>query len=170
MTRDNTSPRLRVAAPAEFAESELREFEALVVEGGEVVADRLAARIRRASALLLMDDGFGLLNAIAALKHPADSYRAKLGRLTHVTLHSSEYPMELGWVFVSPGARGRGYSKMLVEAALARVQQAGLFATSRTDNKRMHAVLLGSGFTARAEYESGRTRQRLTLFTKDAAT
>jgi GNAT superfamily N-acetyltransferase len=63
-----------------------------------------------------------------------------------VTVEASEFPFELGYVFVLPSARRQGFSIRLTRAALTTAGGKGVFATSRTNNDGMHATLEKFGF------------------------
>ncbi|WP_423455943.1 hypothetical protein [Ottowia sp. VDI28] len=55
------------------------EFEALVLEGGEVDPEGLDGRVRRAAALAFLIDE-GAIQGVAGLKEPSAGYRAKVAK------------------------------------------------------------------------------------------
>lgn len=153
-----------VKTPSQCSSVEREDFAALVLAGGEVVAEGLAERIETAHALLFLRETSCLVG-IAALKNPNASYRASVFKKAAATPRHGEYPLELGWVFVLPSARGKGYSKALVKAAVAHAGSARVFATSRTDNTYMHASLLEASFIKHGnDYASQRGTHQLSLF------
>ena len=107
------------------------------------------------------------LQAIAALKNPATEYREKVSKQAGIELDASDFPYELGWIYVAPPARGLGYSGELVRAAVARANGQGIFATSREDNTPMHRALLKFGFGRVGNpYKSDRGDYNLVVFTR----
>jgi GNAT superfamily N-acetyltransferase len=158
-----------VKSPRACSDLEIGVFIACVRAGGEVSVQGLVERIRGAAAL-----GFahrdGLLLGVSALKLPQASYRRRIGSESGTQLRDTQFPYELGWVYVMPDARGKGLSLALSEAVLASSADAGVFATSRTDNNPMHRTLIKLGFQpAGKSFTSGRGKHVLQVFTRDAA-
>lgn len=127
-------------SPGDCHEHEIKDFVALVLAGGEVTEDGLENRVRSAVSLVFLTVGCCLCG-VAALKHPEASYRKRVSSSSGVPLTEQAFPYELGWVFVMPSARGRGFSVDLTREALSGAGTEGVFATSRTDNAGMHATL-----------------------------
>lgn len=113
---------------------------AFVRAGGEVGNTVLEKNVRNAECLVFLRQG-SCLSGVAALKNPLQSYRQKISKKTGVLVEASEFPFELGYIFVLPSARSQKLSVDLTRAALLRAQGKGVFATSRIDNVRMHATL-----------------------------
>lgn len=138
-------------------------FAMLVRQGGEVDANGLADRIAAARLLAFCRD-IGDPIGIAAIKNPKMSYRDKVSGQSGVALPMDEWPSELGWVFVTPWARKAGVAKALLDALLAETH-GGIFATSRTDNVGMQALLRHFGFVAAGQpYPSERPKQQIQLY------
>jgi hypothetical protein len=157
---------VRVVAkqPAECSEALIEDFQAFVRAGGEVGGSALRRRIRDGKVLVFLYDN-GCLSGIAALKRPTMSYRQKLVTKSGVSLDEAAYPYELGYIFVLPSSRGKHYSHRLTEVAMRAAESNGVFATSRTDNKAMHATLKRYSFvTAGRQYSSSRGQHELQLF------
>jgi GNAT superfamily N-acetyltransferase len=156
-------------SPNECSASELQDFAALVLAGGEVTAAGLDARIKKAERLIFVVEN-NCLKGIAALKNPEVNYKDGVFKKAHATVEAKHFPLELGWVFVLPSARGAGLSRKLVEAALASTYGQAVFATSRSDNAPMHKVLRANGFSCHGKtYASTRGNQQLALFLRNAA-
>jgi GNAT superfamily N-acetyltransferase len=155
--------------PTECLETELKDFAALILVGGEVTAVGLEARIKKAEALLfLVQDS--CLKGIAAVKNPEKGYRQGVFQKAQATIEASEFPFELGWVYVLPSSRGSGFSHKLVEAALSVTNGQAVFATSRADNELMHKVLKAHSFSCHGKtYASTRGNQQLALFVCNAS-
>lgn len=154
--------------PKDCDASQIADFMAFVLAGGEVTSNGLENRIRSAALLVFLDVGCCLCG-IAALKRPEASYRKDVSNKSGVRLSEEEYPFELGWVFVMPSARGRKFSFELTRTALAAAEGEGVFATSRTDNSPMHASLEKYGFLrAGNHYPSERGNYQLQLFVRHA--
>jgi len=137
--------------------------------GGEVDGAVLEDRIRNAKHLIFLFQGSCLVG-ITALKNPLVSYRRSVSAKAGVKLDTSEFPYELGYVFVLPSARDARLSRPLVEAALKASNGAGVFATSRNDNVAMHRTLVRFGFAAVGHsYRSDRGNHELQLFIRAVA-
>lgn len=162
-------PELIVKAPSACSNIEIGAFIAFVRAGGEVAIQGLVERIRSAAALVFVHLD-GPVVGVAALKQPQASYRRRVSSDSGTPLPVSEFSYELGWVYVSPDARGKGLSFSLSQAALASVAGAGVFATSRTDNVAMHRSLTKLGFEpAGNSYASGRGKYSVQVFVRHAA-
>lgn len=148
-----------------YTSAEVDAFAELVLTGGEVGAEGLVERIRRAQALLFLREDDQLLG-VAALKRPNANYRLSVFEKAQVAVNDPKYPLELGWVYVVPKGRGRGLSHSLVQAAVKHANGTGIFATSRADNNAMHKSLMAASFVRHGcEYRSGRGNYKLVLFT-----
>ena len=162
-------PELIVKSPDDCLSIEIGAFIAFVRAGGEVSIQGLSERIRDATALVFARVD-GLVIGVAALKQPQPSYRRRVSSESGAPIPATEFPYELGWVYVSPESRGKGYSLLLSQAALAKNKGAGVFATSRTDNIAMHRSLAKHGFVATGKpFTSGRGRHLVQVFVRHAA-
>ena len=155
--------------PGELTEPEIQDFIAMVRKGGEVGGVVLEANVRNAECLLVARRASYLV-AVAALKIPKITYRTKIGGKSGVTVSSEAFPFELGYLFVLPIARNQGIGRKLCEDAVHTAASKGVFATARTDNQGMHAILSAVGFSKAGEpYTSGRGSHRLQLFLRPAS-
>ena len=166
---ENAMPELIVKSPGECSSIEIGAFIAFVRVGGEVSIQGLLDRIRGATALAFARVD-GLVVGVAALKQPQASYRRRVSTESSAALSAKEYPYELGWVYVSPESRNKGFSLLLSQAALAESNGVGVFATSRTDNITMHRSLAKLGFVATGNpFTSGRGKHSLQVFARHRA-
>jgi len=122
--------------PSQCSDSELNEFEALVLEGGEVIADGLQQRIKKAEELLFAKDN--VLIGVGAIKRPYDSYKNNVFKKSGVPELAANYYYELGWIYTSLSSRGKGVGRKIMEAILNSVGNSSCFATTREDNDAMH--------------------------------
>ena len=160
---------ITVKRPSDCSATELQDFAALVLAGGEVTAVGLDARIRKAEALVFLAQD-GCLKGIAAVKNPEQNYKNGVFQEAQASVQANEFPFELGWVFVLPSSRGAGFSHKLVQAALAATGGRAIFATSRSDNAPMHKALNAHGLSCHGKaYASSRGNQNLVLFVSNAA-
>lgn len=142
---------------------------ALVRAGGEVGGDVIENNVRNAKGLVFLRQG-GCLSGIAALKNPLQSYRQKISKKTGVLVEASEFPFELGYIYVLPSARHNNISGDLTRAALSIAEGEGVFATSRIDNIYMHTTLGRFGFVkSGCIYTSSKGSHDLQLFLRPAA-
>jgi GNAT superfamily N-acetyltransferase len=131
-----------------------REFDAclaLIREGGEVSAAGLEGRVKGAARLARLYVGTKLCG-VAALKRPELGYRSSVAAKAAIQLPADVYPYELGYVYVIPEERGKGFSRELVREALAGAEAAGVFATTRSSNAAMQATLTKGGFTRQGNF------------------
>ncbi|AGA89263.1 hypothetical protein Thimo_0400 [Thioflavicoccus mobilis 8321] len=155
--------------PVECSEIELADFAALVRAGGEVTKTGFDGRLKRAEALLFLEQD-GCLQGIAAVKNPDKKYKEGVFAKAKSTIQSGIFVFELGWVFVLPSSRGGRLSYKLVEAAVSASKGQPIFATSRVDNIAMHKALKAYGFTCHGEtYPSSRGQSQLKLFLHSGA-
>lgn len=162
-------PELLAKPPSDVSDIEIAAFIALVGAGGEVPTQALSKRILSAMALVFarVDE---LVVGVAALKQPQASYRRHVSLESGASISADEFPYELGWVYVSPESRGKGFSLMLSQAALAESKGSGVFATSRTDNAAMHRSLAKLGFAETGyPFASARGMYSLQTFARPAA-
>ena len=164
----NTSSSTVVKSPSICTASELDDFVAFVLAGGEVNPVGLPQRVKDAQSLAFLRTGDCLIG-VGGLKRPTKNHRDEVSSGAGVSLSEQDCPLELGWVFVLPSARG-GKSHLLCAPLVAAAKGAGVFATSRTGNKPMHATLKKLGFSCQGvEWPSGQNPDNLWLFVKNAA-
>lgn len=155
--------------PDFFTEAELQDFIAFVLAGGEVADAVLGNNVRKAKCLIFLRQG-DCLSGVAALKNPLQSYRQKIEKKTGVPVAASDFPFELGYIFVLPSARRQGLSVELTSAALSAAEGKGVFATTRTNNLGMLATLGKFGFVqSGCVYASRKANQDIQLFLWPAA-
>ena len=154
--------------PSACNAAELQEFEALVLEGGEVTRLGLGGRVARAQCLAFLRRDQALVG-IAGLKRPETTYRARISARSGVALPQDVYAFELGWVYLRPEIRGAGLSLPLCKPLIHAVSEEGVFATSRAANQGMHKTLAKLGFRrVGAAWPSGQSNDQVHLFLRDA--
>ena len=130
--------------PQEFDPIELEKFCKLVLSEGQVNANTLSEYVENAERL-----AFAYYNeelaAVAAIKKAQLSYRKNVKRKSGTDIPLEEISREFGYVVVAPNHRGKGLSGILADALL-RNDSGMMFATSITDNSRMHRTLYSHGF------------------------
>lgn len=140
----------------------------MVVQGDEVDPNGLEQRIENAKALL-----FGISDelrvAVAAVKCPDSDYRERIFRKAGIGDLSAKHEFELGWLFVVPKYRRKGFSTLLVNAAMEALGTSNSYATSKTTNFPMHRTLLKFGFfSAGKPWRSSRGPYDLAMYLKSA--
>ncbi|RUL66014.1 GNAT family N-acetyltransferase [Dyella dinghuensis] len=154
-------------SPSNCSDAEIADFMVLVLAGGEVTQQGLENRVRSAVRLSFLREGESLVG-VAALKRPNSEYRSSVASMAGFALPSSNFPYELGWVFILPSARGKKYSLLISKALLASAGTEGVFATSRADNPLMHRTLGKLGFSSSGNaYSSRRGGYKLQLFVRE---
>ncbi len=154
-------------SPADCSTEELDDFCRIVRAAGEVDPYGLKERVRCAKAVAFaISDGETL--GVAALKVPDENYRQSVFTNAKANRSACEYPFEVGWVVVDDHHRGKGLSRILVEATLTAAGDVSVFATSASSREPMHRTLRRLGFVQAGEpYLSRRRNSDLLLFVRD---
>ena len=157
---------VRIVSPADATGVERQAFVALVVSGGEVSPATLPGLVSKAASL-----AYGFLDkklvGAAGMKHPMESYRDRVFKQAGQIELASRFNAELGWVFVSPEARGHRVATRMVESLIEVYSEANIFATSRVDNDPMGMTLKRFGFRRLGvPYPSSRGTTRIQLFVR----
>jgi len=159
----------RSAAPSEFSPSEIDDFVAFVLAGGEVTPNGLRARIAQAPQIAFLRERECLIG-VGGLKLPTLHHRTEVSAASNVPIPAADFPFELGWVFILPSSRGKSLSVTLCESLVSAANGQGIFATSRVDNVGMHTTLRKLGFVRTGdEWPSKQNSDSLALFLKYAA-
>lgn len=142
----------------------------LVRQGGEVDAHSLPRLVDRALAL-----GFAFraddLVAVGGVKRPNAGHRARVFASAGVAMDPGKFEFELGWVYVIPDARDQHVSTRLVEALMQNIGEAQVYATSRVNNDRMHALFARLEFAPVGEpYPSKLNEPNIQLFVRERHT
>lgn len=165
----STEQSLVAQPPQAFTEPEIQDFMAMVRAGGEVGDAVLEQNVRNAKCLVVVRQASCLVG-VAALKNPQARYRQYIKVNAGIAVLAQDFPFELGYVFVLPSARRQGLAVKLCRAALASVDGNGVFATARTNNDVMSAILPKFTFLKIGHpYDSARGGYQLQLFLRHAA-
>jgi ribosomal protein S18 acetylase RimI-like enzyme len=132
-----------VKPPHEFSKDELRAIEALVRQGGEVESRNLAQNLRRALCLGAVFLGDRLVG-VGAVKRLGAHHDTIIRRSGFRDLAS--FSAEIGYFFVDPTCRGKGFAGKLFELLLSKSPGA-VYAATREDNEAMQHILTKNGFT-----------------------
>lgn len=127
-----------VKSPSECTPAELDAFQRLVVEGGEVTPHGLRQRIEQAAVLVFINEGMCV--AVGAVKHPSQGYKENVFFKAGVADRSDSYNYELGWLYVTPAARGKGLGHDLMQAIATYLGSSGCYATTKENNEAMHHI------------------------------
>lgn len=145
--------------PNECSSSELSEFRALVLEGGEVVTEGLIERIKRAEKLIFVNDKKCI--GVGAIKRPYDVYKNKVFKKAGVSNLAKEYLFELGWIL----SRRKGVGNIIMQSIIASIGNSSCFATTRENNDAMRHLLNKYGFSVTGEkYKSDNGEYSLVLY------
>lgn len=155
--------------PCQCSPIELEDFIALVQVGGEVVNEGLEDRVKYAECLVCLKENDCLVG-VAALKNPREHYRRSISKNAKIAIKPVEFPFELGYIFVLPSSRRKGYSVCLVNTALSEANGKGVFATSRVTNEAMHKTLYKYKFEKVGRvYPSENGKEKIQLFLRRAS-
>ena len=161
-------PKVCAAEPKAFQPQEIDDFVALVLAGGEVIAQGLLGRVMEAEHIAFLRDNDCLIG-VGGLKRPSAHHRSDVEQGSKSKLNATDVPFELGWVFIMPSARNRRLSFPLCRALVSAADGKGIFGTSRTNNDGMHRTLQKLGFArVGTEWPSQQNAANLALFVKNA--
>lgn len=156
-------------SPDDCNKNELKTFEELVIEGGEVDAGKLSERILNAEHLF-----FVYLNekcvGTGAIKRPRVEYKLNTFRKAGV-LGQGKYEYELGWIYVNEKMRGLRLGSKLMESICHYMSESlsgkACFATVRQNNDCMQYLLVKCSFSKVGKsYKSIRGNYFLDLYVK----
>ena len=154
--------------PKAFSSTEIDDFVAFVLAGGEVSAKGLRKRVENAECIAYLRRSECLVG-VAGLKRPDKSYRTRVRTNSTISLSEAAFPFELGWVFILPSVRGKKQSLPLCQPIVSAAGSAGIFATSRSTIQGMHVTLSKLGFRrAGAQWPSKQNDDNLFLFVRPA--
>lgn len=131
--------------PADCSSAELKQFEALVLRGAEVIPAGLRGRIGRSACLAWAHDGLRTV-AVAALKRPHAEYRETVFRKSGTPELPAGWETELGWIYVHEEHRRKGLARRLIQVLLDGEPGGGIFATTRELNDPIMPLLKEFGF------------------------
>lgn len=144
-TEDSLS--IEVKAPRACSPLEIAGFSALAAGADGVEREDLAARVGHAMALLFVRK-HGRLVGVGGLQTAAVARRAQLFHEAGAAAPAAAFPLEFGWMFLSPGIRGRGVASRLAQQAAFHAARRAmpLYASCGAGNHRMQAALRSAAF------------------------
>jgi len=152
-----------VKLPSECLDQEINEFVGLVNEGGEVDSGGLKKRVRRAKKLFFLKDPS--LVAVSAIKRFYQQYKNSIFKRAGCSNIAGNYQLEMGWMYVKPASRGKGFGRELLEAMIDQLNGQSCYTTARSDNHIMHHMLEGHGFNkVGTEYPNSKGDNKIILY------
>jgi GNAT superfamily N-acetyltransferase len=156
-----------VKKPSNCSENELNSFEIFVKKGGEVVAEGLHGRIKKAEWLVFLFENATTLAGVAALKSPDENYKHRVFKKAESQEDPKEFTFEAGWIYVEEQFRGRKYSRQLLEEILKLACDNHIYATTRENNEPMRHTITHCGFKQSGHpYKSESNKYNLILYTR----
>ncbi len=126
---------LTISKPSDITTVTRSAFIDFVRRAGEVNVATLPALVDEAIAIVTIYEGEALIGT-AALKRPASDYRSGIFKKAGLEALVAAHPLELGWVHVHSDHEGKGHGYRLVEAALQKAANSGVYATTKNDTMR----------------------------------
>ena len=154
--------------PSECTAEELADFEARVLDGGEVASVGLDERIRAAKLVAFVREA-SLTVAVGALKRPEAWYRESVFAKAVASAHPTSFPFELGWIYVAPDQRGKGIGSKIARQLLEGSDDL-VYATARATNQPMIKILIALGFHHDGEpFQSSLSAEQMVLLVQSHA-
>lgn len=147
LIEDNT---VVTARPSQLSPQQLNDVSNLILQGGEVMPNTLAAGLQRAYLIGYATNEQGEIVAVSALKTPLDSYKTKVFAAAGHPELANQYRHERGLSYTNPDYRRQGLNRAIWEKLLA---SAGgkMYATTRSNNEASKNNLISQGFTQLGE-------------------
>lgn len=157
---------VEVLSPYDCTDKQLKQFESLVLEGGQVQHTGLRTRIQQCKFLAFYYATNGHLVAIAAIKKPSQQYIQKIKSLAQPEEPWQEPTYELGYSYTQKSMQGKGINKALLHALMKQMHytQEKIFAT--TGHEGMKKNLRAAGFFHRGTSFSGKYTPIIEYFEK----
>jgi hypothetical protein len=155
-----------VKRPRDCTNAEKKEFMDLVQKGEQVDPETLPGLVARAERLVFLYRHQIDLIGVAGIKRPWPEHTRDVFRWARSSEDAQAYPHELGWIYLEKEFRDRGLSNVLVESAIHDFDS-NIFATTRTDNKKMRTTLETYTFRVSGNpYPSTQNEGDLLLYTR----
>lgn len=156
----------QIKKPTQCNETELKDFEKLVIDGGQVELEGLLDRIKQCHLLAFGYSADKKLIGVSALKQKTKDSVERIQLKANVS--SSEVPViELGYSVTSKEFRGLGINKKLNDLLLEQIGNVSIFAT--TDNDAMRKYLPSRGFSKKGDSFKGKYNDHLEYLEKKKA-
>lgn len=151
------------AAPHEHRNSVIHLLEL----SKEVRSKGLIERLAQAK-LLAVSFYDQMIVGCGALKTPSPNYRNKCFAESKSSLDPENYPIELGYLAVDGKRRAKGTGNAIVEYLLSHKDRTGVYATTRSTNRRAQTILIRNGFRCEGiPYKSDRGKYSIMLWVLD---
>jgi hypothetical protein len=157
------SPKIIIKRPKLCGQDELLKFKNLVLEGGQVNAERLDEKIKDCEYLGFCYVG-NELASIAAIKNKESSYFIGLCAKASAEAPKEIPHYELGYCFTNHHHRGKKFSSTLNDRILEAVKGESVFAT--TGNPIMIHYFESRGFDLIGKPYKGKFSPLIYLFVK----
>ena len=106
-----------IGTPNKFSKDDITQIVDLILSGNEVGSNQVISNIKNAAIIVTMKDDTEL-KGIATLKNPLSTYRKHINDKSGFDVSLTKFPYELGYIVISPSAKGTGLSRILVDAAV----------------------------------------------------
>lgn len=121
-----------------------RRFKEMVICAAEVDPATLPRLYERALMLGIARSANRVVG-VGAIKKPFPTHRRSVFRSAQSKLSPEIFTYELGWFHVLPEFQGNHISSRLVQKLIPWLKDELAYATSRSDNRRMHCALITHG-------------------------
>ena len=145
--------RIVTREPAASSQSDLNSFEQLVIKGGEVTNYGLHGRIKKAYRLAWAISEYKMIG-VSALKQPNQNYHYSVFKKSKSEESPTDWPAELGWIFVKESYREKGIASRLVSSLFDSNLSLNVFATTRANNDPILPIMKKFGFKVSCQPES----------------
>ena len=158
------NPKIIIKRPQDCTKSDIKQFEKLVVEGGQVNTDGLDKKIKECMFLAFCYAN-NELASIAALKNKSAEYVESVYAKTGEANSKSLPLIEIGYCFTNHHHRGKKYNSNLVDKLLLKVKDKSVFAT--TGNPVMKSFFEKRGFRRVGKPYAGIYNKDIILYFKN---
>jgi len=160
--------KFEVKTPAQFTKEELNSIIDIITSEGQVTANGLLDRVKRAKFIGIVRDmsETGKIIAVSAIKIPNASYFTDVFTNAKVPKLANQFQYEMGWKVVLPKYRGQNLGEQLSKLVLSKVNSK-VFATIRATNAAAITSIKRLGFSVIGEPYIGSSGNKILLLVKN---
>jgi hypothetical protein len=135
----------------------------LIKIGNEANAELVLNRMESSLLTAYIKLEMGIMGT-ATIKRPELSYRTYVFDQACLSKSPENIPLELGYVFISPSFRNQGLALKLCKSLLGLIPKQAVFATTRSDNEGMKAILQKLDFNQEGVAYENRSKTNMLQF------
>jgi hypothetical protein len=154
---------LQISPFGAISEKNQQEIVNLIKIGNEANAELVLNRMESSLLTAYIRGDIGIIGT-ATIKRPELDYRTYVIDQACLSKSPKNIPLELGYVFISPSFRNQGLALKLCKSLVGLIPKQAVFATTRSDNEGMKAILQELDFNQEGIAYENRSKTKLLQF------